>query len=198
MLSNACSRTFGIISNSIGMTQPSKQKPSLEDLLKFKRAEQPTSCFWNRFDRELNHKMLKTLVKKESVWVRLRHSIHKYTHAWVPVTGVALLTLFAVVHKSPSALTTFMAKASTHTHTEGLNVEFPDADTFFKEYNLASQGSATFVQNTLPSRTFVKNTPAFVKETLSSARTNKVRYVVSGMANTVGNASLKTSAGRLF
>ena len=37
----------------------------LEDLLRFKQAERPDAAYWNRFDRELHQRMLKTLVKKD-------------------------------------------------------------------------------------------------------------------------------------
>lgn len=40
------------------------QKPTIEDLLRLKRAERPTEDFWTRFDTELRAKQLAALVQK--------------------------------------------------------------------------------------------------------------------------------------
>jgi hypothetical protein len=40
------------------------QKPTIEDLLRLKRAERPTEDFWTRFDAELRAKQLAALVQK--------------------------------------------------------------------------------------------------------------------------------------
>ena len=46
-------------------TKDSQDKVSLEELLRFKRAERPDEAFWNRFDGELHQRMMQTLVKKD-------------------------------------------------------------------------------------------------------------------------------------
>ncbi|HEX2900405.1 MAG TPA: hypothetical protein VHS96_11860, partial [Bacteroidia bacterium] len=43
-------------------------KISLEELLKLKRAERPSSEFWSNFERELRQKQLTALVKKRRWW----------------------------------------------------------------------------------------------------------------------------------
>lgn len=48
----------------------SNQKPTLEDLLKLKRAERPSDAAWAEFDADLKRKLLCTIVEKESVWQR--------------------------------------------------------------------------------------------------------------------------------
>lgn len=50
------------------MAEPTKDSPnkvSLEELLRFKRAERPDQDFWKEFDSELHHRMMQTLVKKD-------------------------------------------------------------------------------------------------------------------------------------
>lgn len=53
---------------------PSQQKPSLEDLLKLKRAERTSQVDWNAFDADLKRAMFKTCVENSRVekasWVR--------------------------------------------------------------------------------------------------------------------------------
>lgn len=43
-----------------------KNKPSLEDLLRLKQAERPSEDFWKRFDRELEKKIVRSVVHRES------------------------------------------------------------------------------------------------------------------------------------
>jgi hypothetical protein len=50
-------------------------KVSLEDLLKVKRGERPTEQFWGEFDRELHHKMLQTLVKKDPIFIQIMRGL---------------------------------------------------------------------------------------------------------------------------
>ncbi len=74
-----------------------KPAVSLEQLLRLKRAEKPEEVFWDRFDRELHGRMLRTLVNSEtksmgwSRWLRMR---------WLQAGAVAacavLLALVAV------------------------------------------------------------------------------------------------------
>ena len=43
-----------------------KKKPSLEDLLRVKKAEKPSDDFWKRFDRDLEKKIVQSVVHRES------------------------------------------------------------------------------------------------------------------------------------
>lgn len=45
--------------------QDSSEKPSLEEVLRFKQAERPDEAFWDKFDQQLHQRMLRTLVKKD-------------------------------------------------------------------------------------------------------------------------------------
>jgi hypothetical protein len=47
----------------------------LKELLRLKRAERPSEVFWNTFDRELHHRMLQTLVKKDPWYVQVLRGV---------------------------------------------------------------------------------------------------------------------------
>lgn len=46
--------------------QQSDSKVTIEELLKLKKHEQPDDAFWNRFEKDLQRKTLKTLIKQPS------------------------------------------------------------------------------------------------------------------------------------
>lgn len=82
------------------MAQPSKtpsDKPSLEELLRFKRAEKPDEAFWGRFDRELHQRMMQTLVKKDPWPVQLLRALSGRIAQTAGVCGAAALLAFAVI-----------------------------------------------------------------------------------------------------
>jgi hypothetical protein len=111
---------------SNGLTEP----PALENLLRLKRAEQPSDEFWTRFERELREKQLAAIVEKRPWWCAfprsyvflLRHkgqigsvaalscaflvSFHEF-RAYVPATpsdAVSGPTAQAPVHVQPAAV----------------------------------------------------------------------------------------------
>jgi hypothetical protein len=53
------------------MNHDEKRKVSLEDLLRFKRAEVPTAEFWAGFDEQLRAKQLSALVRRPAWWRRI-------------------------------------------------------------------------------------------------------------------------------
>jgi len=48
-------------------SEDDKNKPSLEELLRVKRAEQPVDDFWRGFDRELEKRLVRAVVQRRSV-----------------------------------------------------------------------------------------------------------------------------------
>jgi hypothetical protein len=69
------------------------RKPTLEELLRLKRAERPTEDFWARFDAELRAKQLTALVEKPSWHALLRAHLARLT---LPI-GAAAASALAVV-----------------------------------------------------------------------------------------------------
>jgi hypothetical protein len=66
---------------------------TVEDLLRFKRSEQPPPEFWNDFDRELRAKQLAAIVEPRRWWTPLIRVGSRLTHLQVPVGAAAILAL---------------------------------------------------------------------------------------------------------
>jgi hypothetical protein len=85
------------------MSQP-PDKVTLEDLLRFKRAERPSAEFWTQFDRELQAKQLAALVGKKRWWHSTARTITRFSY--LPL-GAAAALAFALVaahqYLSPAA-----------------------------------------------------------------------------------------------
>ncbi|MGC6456016.1 MAG: hypothetical protein ACON39_02070 [Coraliomargaritaceae bacterium] len=80
--------------------EPTDKKVQLEDLLRFKQAEQPDAAYWSRFDRELHQRMLHTLVKKDPLY---RQVLRAFTGKLFPVGMLATATAaLAIVVGLPS------------------------------------------------------------------------------------------------
>lgn len=79
-------------------TQHSRHdKPSLEELLRFKRSERPDEAFWDAFDSELHQRMMQTLVKKDPWYVQVLRGFSGKFAQTAAVAGVAaILALIAI------------------------------------------------------------------------------------------------------
>lgn len=75
----------------------SSDKPSLEELLRFKRAEKPDAAFWGRFDQELHQRMMQTLVKKDPWPVQVMRALSGRMAQTAGVCAAALLLVFSVI-----------------------------------------------------------------------------------------------------
>ena len=87
-------------SNNNHMSDPTKDspnKPSLEELLRFKRAERPDEAFWEQFDGELHKRMMQALVKKDPWHVQvLRGLSGKFAQASAVAAASALLAVMVI------------------------------------------------------------------------------------------------------
>jgi hypothetical protein len=66
--------------------------PTLEDLLRLKRAERPSQEFWNRFEKELREKQLAALLHHRSWWHEFPRLVLN-RRAFMPIGAVAILTV---------------------------------------------------------------------------------------------------------
>lgn len=82
------------------MAEPTKDSPntvSLEELLRFKRAERPDQNFWKEFDSELHQRMMQTLVKKDSWPVQLLRGLSgKFAQTTAIAAAAAVLALMVI------------------------------------------------------------------------------------------------------
>ena len=78
-------------------TKNSSHQPSLEELLRFKKAEKPTEAFWGRFDDELHQRMMQTLVKKDHWLVQVMRGLTGRIAQTTAVMGAAAFVALMVV-----------------------------------------------------------------------------------------------------
>lgn len=84
---------------------------SLEELLRFKRAERPGEAFWEQFDSELHQRMMQTLVKKDPWFIQILRGLSgKVAQSTAIAAAAAVLALMVIQpaligpgHKSPIA-----------------------------------------------------------------------------------------------
>ena len=77
---------------------------TLEQLLRLKRAEQPSEEFWNRFERELHQKQLAALVERRPWWHRIPQFLARRTYLPISVTAILAFTLVSVKFYAPTQL----------------------------------------------------------------------------------------------
>lgn len=70
---------------------------NIEDLLRFKRSERPSESFWNEFDRELHHRMLQTLVKKDPWYLQVVRGFTGRIPQAAALAGAAAVAMALVV-----------------------------------------------------------------------------------------------------
>lgn len=77
--------------------QLNQKDVSVEDLLKLKRAEQPSEAFWSDFDSQLHRRMLNTLVKKDPWYVQLMRGLTGRVAQSVTLVGAAAAFAFVAI-----------------------------------------------------------------------------------------------------
>jgi hypothetical protein len=75
------------------MMKESKRPVTVEDLLRFKRAERPPQEFWTRFDQELRAKQLSALVEKRPWWRSLPRTLRGLARYNLPLGATAVLAI---------------------------------------------------------------------------------------------------------
>ncbi len=71
-------------------------RPTLEELLRYKRSERPAPEFWADFDRGLRQKQLSALMKQPKGWAKLRPMLARGMKWAVPVTAAAAVAVVVV------------------------------------------------------------------------------------------------------
>lgn len=77
---------------------------TLEQLLRLKRAEQPTEEFWTRFDRELREKQLAALVERRPWWQTMPQVFARRAYLPIGATAILAFTLVSVKFYAPTQL----------------------------------------------------------------------------------------------
>lgn len=76
-------------------------KPTLEELLRLKRAERPTAEFWTRFEVELRQKQLTALVEKRRWWHDLPVLLNRRVYVPAGAAAVVAFSLVTVRYTAP-------------------------------------------------------------------------------------------------
>lgn len=85
-------------------TKDDSTKVSLEELLRFKRAERPNEAFWDTFDGELHERMMQTLVKKDPWPVQILRGLSGKIAQTTAIAAVAAVLALMVIR--PTFITT--------------------------------------------------------------------------------------------
>ena len=93
-------------------------KPTLEDLLRLKRAEQPSPKDWDEFDCALKRKMVSNFVKRESILKKALRPLLPRS-ASIGFAAIALIAVFVIpfisisqISESSESESVFHSKAS--------------------------------------------------------------------------------------
>jgi hypothetical protein len=81
-----------------------KRSVTLEDLLQFKRSEQPAPEFWNEFERELRAKQLAAIVEPRRWWAPLIRVGSRFNHLQVPIGAAAILAVTLITIRDDGQL----------------------------------------------------------------------------------------------
>ncbi len=95
-------------------------KPTLEEVLRLKRAERPGPEFWVGFERELRQKQLTALVEKRRWWHGLPLVLSRRVYLPVGATAVVAFALVAVRFNSPA---NYVGTANTAPRIEAADPE---------------------------------------------------------------------------
>lgn len=87
----------------------SPQKPTLESLLRVKRAERPDPEFWQHFERELRRKQLAATIEPKPWWLGVSILARKCAPVGLPVGAAAAAVLAAI--SAPSLISGFRVPA---------------------------------------------------------------------------------------
>lgn len=79
-----------------------RNKVTVEDLLRLKRAERPDAEFWTKFERELREKQLTALIEKRPWWQDLPQVFARRAYLPVGATAILAFTLVSVKFYAPT------------------------------------------------------------------------------------------------
>jgi len=82
--------------------EQSRAKPTLEDLIRLKRAERPDAAFWHDFERGMRKKQLAAIIEPKPWWLGLSILSSKFGPLGIPVSaGAAAMLALVVMRVSP-------------------------------------------------------------------------------------------------
>lgn len=116
-------------------TKERSDQPTIEELLRFKKAERPDEAFWDRFDRDLHQRMMQTLVKKEPWPTQLLRALSGRLAQGTAVAAALVLIAMMVVRpalvpQQGSGTTVATTTDSVPTNQEAVDSAEPELQQF--------------------------------------------------------------------
>jgi len=103
-------------------SESSSPKPSLESLLRLKRAERPDEAFWTDFEVGMRQKQLAAIVEPKPWWLGVSLGLRRFSiPALVVTSGAAALLAFTVVRNSSPVTDSGFTIAAVSTITAEVN-----------------------------------------------------------------------------
>ena len=145
--------------------QQNSNKVSLEDLIKLKKTERPNPEFWNEFDRGMRAKTLQALIKKPSLFARIKSF---FSLPQVKILGsvsacalvVLTLTMASIHNKDKSSQSTLLVStgldAGSSLNPIGKNfvknsIHIDSSAPVNFASDLCASGSVNYIAGSLPS-----------------------------------------------
>lgn len=97
---------------------PSPVRPSLEDLLRLKRAERPDEAFWSDFDRGMRQKQLAAIIEPRPWWLGMSLWWRKASPVALPLAAGAAAALAVMVMRDDPGASDFASTGHFGRSTE--------------------------------------------------------------------------------
>lgn len=94
-----------------------KKQPSLEDLLKLKKAEQPDDLFWEKFDSKLQSRAFQTFIEQEPWYYNLANWVNKYALSASMACGLVFMLGMALYLNLGSERNAFLSELAVQNET---------------------------------------------------------------------------------
>jgi hypothetical protein len=168
------------------MTFPSERtgstKPTIEELLRLKRAERPSGEFWTEFERDLRTKQLAAIIEKRPWWVALRlpQAARQLARYQLPVGAAAVLALGFVVIRNDRPME---APAFEPSHSVVVVSEPVKSESVLPKRIARAEVAVATVNTTEPGDSQAMPTPAAKEPDLSEQRIEPVRVASAAVAS---------------
>ncbi|RXK55036.1 hypothetical protein ESB00_03810 [Oleiharenicola lentus] len=142
-------------------------KPTLEEVLRLKRAERPSQDFWSGFERELRQKQLTALVEKRRWWHGLPLITTRRIYLPVGATAAVAFALVAVRFNSPVHLVE-SENTAPRVQAADLDIELLPATVVASHHDRHSEPVAEQIESSVAERAMVPPDMAVASQEVSS------------------------------
>ncbi|WOO41102.1 hypothetical protein [Rubellicoccus peritrichatus] len=173
--------------------KPSKdsEKVTVEDLLQLKKHEQPDKAFWDRFERELHEKTLRSLVKSPSASKGALIRLFGKLHPALPLSGAAAFTLTFLIANGYLNTTAFIEQEVSPQVVVASAPEIANETSTTAELKPMADYQASYVVSALPAHTGESMEPytqVAASKALTPVHRPGVQYVSGSFATSIGTS----------